>query len=223
MAKRDNNIIVVGDVHEEWKELNILINKRQPSMVLSCGDFGDWPRLRGRKFDFTVKNREIPIRFCDGNHEDHESLLALDTSGRIPEMDNVFYQRRGSTMTLPDGRTVLFIGGADSIDKVWRTQGVSWFPQEVITTTDVNALPDCKVDIVISHTCPAELLPVMLKDDPRKTDDPSNTALSYVLERYSPDLWYFGHWHTSQTGLLGRTRWRCLNMAAEDGWWRWLD
>ena len=120
-------------------------------------------------------------------------------------------------MALPDGRTVLFIGGADSIDKEWRTRGVSWFPQEVITAADVDALPDCNVDIVISHTCPAELLPTLLEEDSRKTNDPSNTALSYVLERYSPRLWYFGHWHASRTGVLGRTRWHCLHMAAEDG------
>jgi len=223
MTIGDNNILIVGDVHGKWGKLNMLINKRQPSMILSCGDFGYWPRFLARDFTFSLKNRGIPIHFCDGNHEDHESLLALKDGGKIPEMNDVFYQRRGSTMTLPDGRTVLFMGGADSIDKEWRTRGVSWFPEEVITSKDVRSLPDCNIDIVVSHTCPAELLPILLGEDPRKENDPSNAALSHILEKYSPSFWYFGHWHVSLHGTIGRTRWHALNMASETGWWRWLD
>ena len=29
-------------------------------------------------------------------------------------MDNIYYQKLGSTLTLEDRRTILFIGGADS-------------------------------------------------------------------------------------------------------------
>lgn len=225
--KNCTNIIVVGDVHGEWASLNTLINKKCPSMVISCGDFGYWPRFAAHAeekhdFRFNVRNNGTPVYFCDGNHEDHESLRKLETSS-IPGMENVFYQKRGSTFTLPDGRTVLFMGGAGSIDKESRLRGIDWFPEELITMGDIYNLPDLKVDIVISHTCPAELLDTMLEEDPRKVDDPSNAALSHVLEKYSPSLWYFGHWHAYRSGFLGSTRWYALNMADETGWWRWLD
>ena len=63
----------------------------------------------------------------------------------------------------------------------------------------------------------------MLESDRRKGKDPSNAALSYILKKYSPNLWYFGHWHASMKGMTGKTRWFALNMAADSGWWRRLD
>lgn len=217
------NILIVGDVHGEWGELNKLINRHRPDIVLSCGDFGYWPNWKGSRYYSTpLRNGDVPIHFCDGNHEDHESLRQVGVDGRIPDMENVFYHRRGSTLALPDGRIVLFMGGAHSIDKEYRTPGRDWFPEETIKQTDLDALPDCEIDIVISHTCPSELLPYMLETDARKTNDPSNAALSIVLAKYRPDLWYFGHWHTALMGRIGKTEWRVLNMAEETGWWEWL-
>jgi len=130
---------------------------------------------------------------------------------------------RGSTYKLDDGRNILFMGGADSIDKQWRTPGFDWFPEEHITQRDMENLPDEKVDIFITHTCPNELLPEMIKHDYRKKDDPSNYYLSELWKIYKPDLWYFGHWHHSTTGLLMGTRWHALNMSGETNFWRWLD
>ena len=43
---------------------------------------------------------------------------------------------------LPDGRIVLFMGGADSIDKKYRKIGFDWFPEELITQKDIYELPD---------------------------------------------------------------------------------
>ena len=227
MEKTGNGgIMVVGDVHAEWWRLNALIARRRPSLVLSCGDFGYWPRFKDMLVLPSLKALTVPIHFCDGNHEDHESLRLLE-DGRPPGCDNVYYQKRGTTLTLPDGRTVLFVGGADSIDKASRTRGVSWFPEEVITQSDLDSLPDTKIDIVISHTCPLEILPEMIKADARKKSDPSNAALSHILDKYRPSLWYFGHWHTFRAGEIGhdngKTRWFCLNMTNEPGWWRWLE
>ena len=214
-------ILIVGDVHGEWGKLSKLINRHRPDMVLSCGDFGYWPKWKGSR-SYLLRNRDVPIHFCDGNHEDHESLRQVGEDGRAPGMENVFYRRRGTTLVLPDGRTVLFMGGADSIDKKYRTPGYDWFPEETIKQSDIGALPDCRVDIVISHTCPSDLLPYMREVDERKTNDPSNAALSVVLQKYKPCLWYFGHWHTSLMGRTGNTEWRALNMAADTGWWEWL-
>ena len=34
----------------------------------------------------------------------------------------VIYKRRGSTLELPDGQVVLFMGGAESTDREWRVE-----------------------------------------------------------------------------------------------------
>ena len=232
-------ILVCGDVHGEWNFLNKLINKKLPDIILQCGDWGWWPGQHGLRhrdvfgrihvFDsYGVKNRHTKIFWCPGNHEDWWDLLRNRSQGGPYETQkDVFYMPRGSTLTLPDGRNVLFMGGADSIDKDARVMGIDWFPEEIITQKDVYDLPDAKMDIVISHTCPTEFQAGLDRKLPtwrlEKFQDPSRHALSYVLNFYKPSLWFFGHYHVYVEGKFENTKWTCLNMAPESGWWQKLE
>jgi len=223
-------IIVCGDVHGCWGFLNELIKKEDPNIILQCGDFGYWPSFDMKmavdnpapyiratyKFN-GIENDKTKIYWCDGNHEEFSKLNVIKNNETHP---NVFYMKRGATLTLPDGRVVLFMGGAESIDKHYRIQGLDWFPEELITQKDVYNLPDIKVDIIISHTCPTEFNiydGLMLK-----CNDPSRKALSTLLEKYNPSLWYFAHWHIYAEGSYKDTKWFCLNMSGEDNWWKVL-
>jgi hypothetical protein len=216
-------IMIVGDVHGEFGTLNTLINRRKPDMIIACGDFGYWPKFKG----FTVNDIKLQgakmLMWCDGNHEDFWSLKDRDSDEIAP---GIFYMPRGSTYTLPDGRVIMFMGGAHSIDKNMRTVGIDWFPEETITQSDIYKLPDIDVDIFITHTCPAELVPIMVKDRFSGKDyEPSNKALSHLWELYKPDLWYFGHWHYFKQGILhNKTKWTALSAARwfTDRWWLWL-
>lgn len=225
-------VLVVGDVHSKWETLNELVTAQNPDIVLQCGDFGYFPRLicKGdRLYDPNGKVSEnVPILWCDGNHEDHEVLAALRESGgegrRAYEVaESVYWQDRGSTIMLPDGRVVLFMGGADSIDKDNREQGRDWFPGELVTRADIAALPDVEVDIVISHTCPNSFkLPTNF---PEKECDPSRQFLDEVFQRYSPTHWFFGHWHEHMLGKAGECSWECLDMLSsvhDSGCFAWL-
>jgi hypothetical protein len=129
--------------------------------------------------------------------------------------------RRGNTLTLPDGRNVLFMGGAHSIDEDAREPGIDWFPQEAITEADIHNLPDMEIDIVISHTCPVEIFDKLSKMTGMISHDidSSRGALSYVLERYRPALWYFGHFHVYATGKTRGVRWFCLDKVGGYKWW----
>lgn len=233
----NNKIIVVGDLHGDWGRLNQLINQKTPSTILQCGDFGWWPKLSigkpvlyGQQKPWNakgIKPGQTTIYWCDGNHEDHWDLL-----NRVPTnintsvwlYDRVYYMPRGTILALPDGRTVLFIGGADSIDKDSRMMGVDWFREELITQRNVI---DClnhklKIDIVISHTCPIEF--DVESNTIGKYDDPCRRALSAILEHLKPDLWYFGHWHKAQRGKYQGTYWQCLDYPGHSGqWWDWLQ
>jgi len=230
-------ILVVGDIHGMWRYINTLINKKSPDIILQCGDFGWWPKFhntrmissgeyerithdygrREKKWNqYGIKNKNTKIYWCDGNHEDHWDIKD-NKPGEI--MPGVFYMKRGSTLKLPTGENVLFMGGADSIDKKWRTIGIDWFPEELINHSQLYDLPDEKVDIVISHTCPEEFLyglKLIIKD---KTQDPCTKALSYILKKYRPKKWFFGHFHQFKQGKDEGVEWTCLNMAPEGGWW----
>lgn len=229
-----SNILVVGDVHMDFSSLNKLINKKQPSIILQCGDFGYWPRMKQKK------NKKPPspkvsssckLYWCDGNHEDFESLLHRSTDELWP---NVIYKPRGSTLTLPDGRIVLFMGGALSVDKQWRTNRINWFEEEEITAKDVEAIGNIQhVDIVISHTCPMEFVAIDEWADSHtkisdknfykaKSHDFSRKALSHVFQTFHPKQWFFGHWHTYKTGITDGCQWMCLDMTYHSQWWTWL-
>ena len=223
--------IVCGDFHGYFKLVNKFLNKKPGvNSILQCGDFGYWPKsndifyasiYRSPKHfnEYSLKNKKTKIYFCDGNHEDHESLKSLENN---EIMKNVFYMKRGSVLALPDGRNVLFIGGAYSIDKKYRTPGEDWFPEEMISQQDIANLPDTEIDIVISHTSPTEFKVKDYHEDYHR--DSSRDALSYVLEKYHPKLWYFGHMHLFQQGFNSDCKWTCLSsIESSQQWWIKLE
>jgi len=216
-------IIITGDMHAEFSDLNTLINKHKAKgleVVICCGDFGYWPNLYD---SHTEIKSPVPVLWCDGNHEDHWSIKKLVATGNLEIAKNVFYMPRGSTYKLKDGRTIMFMGGADSIDKNSRTIGRDWFPEEIITQSDIDNLPDIKVDIFVTHTCPSELYPIMVQYYDGKDREPSNYALSTLWEAYKPSLWFFGHWHHYKKGELGDTKWYALSHPGSGTrWWMWM-
>ena len=230
--------LIVGDVHGEFGRLNILINKEKPDIILQCGDFGWFPKDHGSFWigstgkrhiwdQYCLKNSNTKIYWCDGNHEDHEDLEIRRNGGDSKEvMSNVFYQPRRSYITLPDGKTVLFMGGAYSVDNKFRTAGRDWFPHlESISRQDVENLPDIKVDIVISHSCPRSFhTRITNMCDPYWYEmgkrDGTPDALQIVLDKYRPEQWFFGHFHLFKRSKDKGCHWTALSdIMSSKRWW----
>jgi len=226
----NHDVIITGDTHGCFGELNMLMNKQRPALVIVCGDMGYWPRVPASSF-YGRSNPNYPrdkpapkvpdgcrLLWCDGNHEDHESLRARTTDALWPRTR---YMPRGSTYDLPDGRTILFMGGALSIDKHNRRVGIDWFPEEQPDYADLAGLPDPEtvtVDIIVSHTCPREFNPRVAS--PSRERDWTRDVLSELRRVYRPCLWYCGHWHTYTTEYIDGCRFTCLDMAGDGGrWW----
>lgn len=218
-------ILVVGDVHGNFGKLNALINVKRPELIICCGEFGYWPldvRPNAKSIQ-DINTHGAKLLWIDGNHEDFYSLNQRKTDELAP---NIVYMPRGSIYTLPDGRKILFMGGANSIDKDMRTEGRDWFPDEQVSQRDFqNALhpgwypgvPE-EIDIFITHTCPRELVKELAAWDGEE-EDPTTLALSQLWRIYNPDLWIFAHWHTYKKGTYGRTQWYCLGHV--EGLMRW--
>jgi len=233
----NDKILVIGDLHGNWIPLNILIAKKRPDIILQCGDYGYWPKWhntrgigypkRQKKWNlYGLKPGKTKIYWCDGNHEDHWAIKEIIETGNCEIQPNIFYQPRGSTIELPDGRKVLFMGGGESIDKEIRTIGIDWFPEETITQSDIKDLPDEKIDIIISHTCTIDMYRSIMNIKPDndyrilKGEDPSLHGLQFIFEQYKPDLWYFGHFHLFMKGKIRDTNWTALDMPQNIGrWW----
>ncbi len=95
-------ILVVGDIHCKFERLNYLVQTYHPEIILQCGDLGYWTGLKPEE---RIQPEDTRIHWIEGNHEDHVALHKLIQSGSDIR-PGVIYQPRGSTLTLPDGRTV---------------------------------------------------------------------------------------------------------------------
>ena len=225
--------LVVGDIHAAWGQINSLIQEQKPDIILQCGDFGFWPGHRFYDPATKLHPGTTHVHWIDGNHDDLKALQERQNANQLHLSDslpNVIFQPRGSTLPeLPDGRTVLFAGGAFSVDNRVRMPGKDWFPDlEVLTEEDLKRFPDpatVQIDIVVSHTAPKEFsakgLP--LEQWPAWWDrdqDPSCEILSKVLHSYKPSLWFFGHFHLYQEGSYNGCDWYALDHAkGDDRWW----
>lgn len=236
-------IIVMGDTHADFGTVNTFINKKKPDIILQAGDFGWWPHCHGterisrnRTFDqYALKLHDTKLFWCDGNHENHDDLQARVAAApdggplEIP-VPGAFYMRRGSILTLPDDRKVLFFGGGMSTDQDERKEGEDWWPGELPTQADLDyALDQVKshgglVDIVISHVAPRTFLGQMAVKTKEKLADPTSDLLDVILDTCKPLVWYFGHYHQVAMGDAKGCRWYCLNMSwHRQGWCRQLD
>jgi hypothetical protein len=108
--------LVCGDIHEQFGYFNSFLNKHPHiKIILQVGDLGFWPGINNNK----IISPNTKIFWCPGNHENWEELKKLRDIEIFP---NVFYMERGSILTLEDGRNVLFMGGAYSIDRSLRIE-----------------------------------------------------------------------------------------------------
>jgi Icc-related predicted phosphoesterase len=239
MSDNDERILIVGDIHGNMSALKTLYDAHKPDTIIQCGDFGYFPFLLqsamgGMRHIEDLKRVECPVYFCDGNHEDFRSLSKLgedEPPFDIPGLEHVKYMRRGDTYTTRSGENILFLGGANSIDKPYRTPGLDWFPEEILKIESMDRIPDMDIDIVVSHTCPVSFIEsrdfdLMIND---YEIDPSRDVLELVLRKYSPKKWYFGHWHKRMSGMVDSTHWLCLknvtseNVLDENCSWDWVS
>ena len=235
--------IITGDTHGDFGPLNRLINRKQPDIVIICGDFGFWPESTMHQmtygghywatkdgFDISeIKNQNSKIYWVPGNHEQWNNLeKEYGRRGLKPipmwGNENIFYCPIGSSEII-NGENFLFVGGADSFDKNKRTEGVDWFKQEILNMEDWEFVVDNyqmqKFDTIISHTCP-NLFNLSLNFRPEKQGDFSRKVLDEFLNIFEPNKWYFGHWHKYMRGQFKNTDWMCLDHNRGNSKW-WVD
>jgi hypothetical protein len=204
----------IGDVHGKYDRYKRLIAGVPQS--IQVGDMGvgfrRWPHGEARPnppFDAMAAGDH---RFIRGNHDNPrvcKNQRFWITDGHIE-----------------DG--MMFIGGAVSTDKeeAQRVEDYSWWPDEELSTTELNALVDKYIEtkprIMVTHDCPEEVASIIGTRVPaigmNKLSVPSRTrlALQEMWVSHYPNLWIFGHYHMSFDHVLHRgtkvgTRFVCLS------------
>ena len=217
----------LGDVHAESPLMRDFLNSEE-KYCLQLGDFGfifkynDWKW--NRFLNHFAKNYPNKMIFTVlGNHENYDSIEKMPVKDMFGARcrkirSNVYAVERGEILSI-EGLNILCIGGADSIDKAWRQDGISWWAQEKISDTDVKKTVEkgltCSFDMVCSHAMPAFF--VLQNFTPC-----FQTGSEFSLEKIYCDienngghipLWIGGHVHNSIDMTYNDTLFRSLDIG----------
>lgn len=210
-------IYITGDTHGDPTRFSAEVLKdgtwTKEDYLIVCGDFGyvfaDSPEERDF-LNWLEQTKPYTICFCDGNHENFAVLndparckKELWRGGYVHRIRrNVVHLMRGQVFDL-GGKTVFSMGGAYSIDRALRRLGTSYWEEEIPSNSEyreaVNNLREVerKVDIIVTHTAPREIIRRM-----GKYPDVHDMELTGFLEWVMYDVcfghWYFGHWHRDE-------------------------
>jgi Icc-related predicted phosphoesterase len=201
---------ILGDIHGDWNSLNRALVEAQAEgavALIQVGDFGfEWDVV----WQMSKVSPQIPVYAIDGNH-DNFSILRELPKGEITKLyDNFFYCGRGSSMVL-DGRKIVFLGGAGSIDKDIRMRyGMLWQVDEQITEDDLERTIDQKdADIFITHCPPQRIITKHFEGEEGRAmkvqsfgvspdwSDPSATKLEVAWVELGQPRLICGHMHRS--------------------------
>jgi hypothetical protein len=168
MERVPGRIGVAGDWHGNtaWatravRKMAALLPADGPRVIVQLGDFGIWPGPAGQEYlarlDAALAEAGAELSFVDGNHEDFTQLARLQPGpdGRAQVTERIFHLPRGHRWRW-HGREWLALGGAVSLDRAVRTEGVDWWPEEEITLRQAGSVIEAgPADVMVTHECPA--------------------------------------------------------------------
>lgn len=175
--------------------------------LIICGDVGVCGFTVSEEAQTRNILRSLPVTtlFIDGNHENFEQLNSYSVDmwngGKVHFIEsNIIHLMRGQVFEI-DGTRFFTFGGAYSIDRKYRTKGVSWFAEELPTLAEYeegwNNLEktDFRVDYILSHTGPREVVAAMGYDELSDDEIELRQYLQRVADNTEFTAWYFGHFH----------------------------
>ncbi len=229
-------LFITGDTHahidigklasKNWKKGASLTRN---DCLIIVGDFGlVWSEKSETEIYYRnwLNTKPWTTLFVDGNHENHEALRRFPIkekfNGLVSEiMPNIFWLRRGEVYEI-NGKKIFTFGGAQSTDRIYRTEGISWWPREIPSDEEYQngwknlAKHDNEVDIVVSHTiCHNEVANFIDGGNVfhgNRMFDPTCFMLQDFKDKIQFKDWYFGHYHTDKT--IGK--FHCLYQRIEE-------
>ncbi|MCR5733480.1 MAG: metallophosphoesterase [Lachnospiraceae bacterium] len=175
--------------------------------LIICGDvcvcgFSASEERETRK---VLRNLPVTTLFIDGNHENFEQLnsYGVDTwnGGKVHFIESgIIHLMRGQVFDI-DGTSFFTFGGAYSIDKMYRTEGLSWFPEEIPSRKEYEEgwrnleKTDFKVDYILTHSGPREVAAAMGYGEMSDDEIELRQYLQRVADNTDFTAWYFGHFH----------------------------
>lgn len=206
---KNKPLLFLGDHHGQWDFVfDIIVTKKIENCYIICvGDGGEGFISKDkqlRQFEYLnneFKNKNIEYKSIRGNHSDpyffqKENIISLSNFELIE--DYSVYQH--------DSKLIQFIGGAISIDRTGRKEGVSYWKDEKLVFDKDKCQ---KVDILVTHTAPSWCFPQQFnemvygwaKEDAYLLEDLTDerAVMNEIFKLCKPSLHLYGHFHTSVT------------------------
>lgn len=216
IALPDQRVAVCGDWHGNIGWLQTLaralpVLAPDVTTILQLGDWWMDPALTDEIFADTAIDR---IYVTLGNHEPWNEvtpLLDANPGSAVRVSAITWLLPRPARLTI-GGRNVLSLGGAASVDRLWRIQGAGWWPEEAISDLAVaQASAGGPADLMLTHESPArtpvravqEVLrtnPMGFPNETLAESAQSRERVRQVWDAVSPELLMHGHMHVAGGG-----------------------
>lgn len=204
---------VMGDLHGDLEHARIALQTladRDVTAIVQLGDWGvlwpgqNWQIDLHKLSRFLARNTQT-MYFVDGNHDWHPRLLEFPISkdGIRWLTHNIGHLPRGYRTPIGPNFTLAALGGANSPDRAFRTEGKDWWPQEQISDADIERLGTERVDVLVAHEAPLmagnDQLVRDTQGDLSPTEaayaDQSRVMIRRAVWRTHPRLTLSGHYH----------------------------
>lgn len=205
-------IYVTGDTHanidnkklstKRWKEQKTLTKH---DILIICGDFGvPWTYGESNTDKYMLKwyeNKPFTTVFVDGNHENFDMLNTYPVTtfygAKCHKLrKSIYHVCRGEILNL-NGYKIWCFGGAESVDKQYRKEHISWWKEEIPTFEEfvhgLDTIIEEDIDLIITHDAPYSIASKIHKRYVHKT--PVNQYLEEIRKKKPDTTWIFGHHH----------------------------
>lgn len=197
-------VLFAGDAHGNSAFMRNVLRVAQEGdvdLVVQVGDFGFWPNSSfSRTVDQEFTNAGMPLWVIRGNHD-----FTTDAYQYLkpPTFDPGLTLVSDGWRTEIDGVSIGFLGGAVSVDQDSRTEGRSWWADEITSDDNVEAaLFNGPVDVWVTHDAvnrppmkEAWSFPPHIQHQLDLQTDRMRRAF-FALK---PRLHIHGHWHCRYT------------------------
>lgn len=227
----NKRLIFLGDIHGNFSLIHQYVKRFdiKNANIIQVGDFGvGFKSLEKDKRNLELYHRilvknNVFLYVIRGNH-DYKPYFDNDPFG----FTNIKLVSDYEVLEL-SGQRILFIGGAISVDRKYRTEGYDWWPDEVFHLDTKKLFNYRNIDIVVTHTapdyCPPDngngfgFISNMVKETDGLKEDllferyQMKQAFSILKDNNDIKFHYYGHFHFKDYTMIQGTKHRVLGIG----------
>lgn len=201
-------LLFIGDIHGNFHFLNECCYKVEKSLMVQVGDCGlgfhgiPYEEEYLKKINNTCVQYNNHLLLLFGNHDSRERFSFFREKNIY---SNITFLDDYDLVKYKD-KTIQFIGGAISVDRTGRKEGVSYWEDEGVI---FNKEACKKVDILVTHTAPSHCFPQQFnemvygwaREDAYLIEDLTDerAVMDEIFKLCNPSLHLYGHFHSSWT------------------------